>query len=514
MDGVAGADARAGRPRAGGLCAGPREGILGASVLPLPHPAPPMRKLRFPHPMTLLLGCILLAMALSWVLPSGEYARRDDPVTGRSIVVPGTYHAVPAAAVGPFQALVDIPKGMIDAADVIFLVFLVGAAFTVVDQTGALRRAVDALVRGLEGRTWVVIPVISLLCATGGALIHMQEEFIALVPLLLVVTRRIGYDALVAVAVSVGAAAVGAAFSPIDPFMVGIAQKLAQLPLLSGTGYRLVFLPLALAIWIGGTLRYAARTRVDPGAAALEPEEPGAVHAGGAEPGAVAVGAAGEHRASERMGTRDAVVLVLMIATFVTYVYGILKLGWGFNEMSALFFAMGAVAGVVGGLGVGGTVDGFIRGFKEMAFAGILIGFARAIFVVLQDGKIIDTIVNGLVTPVAALPVTLSALAMMGVQALIHFPVPSVSGQAVLTMPVLVPASDLLGLSRQVTVLAYQYGAGLTELLAPTNGALVAVLIAAGVRFDRWLKFALPLVALLFALGAVAVVVAIAIGLK
>jgi uncharacterized ion transporter superfamily protein YfcC len=472
-----------------------------------------MRKLRFPHPMTLLLGCILLAMALSWVLPSGEYARRDDPVTGRSIVVPGTYHAVPAASVGPFQALVDIPRGMIDAADVIFLVFLVGAAFTVVDQTGVLRRAVDALVRRLEGRTWVVIPVISLLCATGGALIHMQEEFIALVPLLLIVTRRIGYDALVAVAVSVGAAAVGAAFSPIDPFMVGIAQKLAQLPLLSATPYRLIFLPVALAIWIGGTLRYAARTRVEPGSVAAESLEPGAVDAGVAEVDAPAAGAADLH-ASERMGSRDTVVLVLVIATFVTYVYGILKLGWGFNEMSALFFAMGAVAGVIGGLGVGGTVDGFIRGFKEMAFAGILIGFARAIFVVLQDGKIIDTIVNGLVTPVAALPVTLSALAMMVVQALIHFPVPSVSGQAVLTMPVLVPASDLLGLSRQVTVLAYQYGAGITELLAPTNGALVAVLIAAGVRFDRWLKFAVPLLALLFALGAVAVVVAIAIGLK
>jgi uncharacterized ion transporter superfamily protein YfcC len=472
-----------------------------------------MRKLRFPHPMTLLLGCILLAMALSWVLPSGEYARRDDPVTGRSIVVPGTYHAVPAASVGPFQALVDIPKGMIDAADVIFLVFLVGAAFTVVDQTGVLRRAVDALVRRLEGRTWVVIPVISLLCATGGALIHMQEEFIALVPLLLVVTRRIGYDALVAVAVSVGAAAVGAAFSPIDPFMVGIAQKLAQLPLLSATPYRLIFLPIALAIWIGGTLRYAARTRVEPGSVAAASIEPGAVDAGVGEGDAPAVSAADLH-APERMGTRDAVVLVLVIGTFVTYVYGILKLGWGFNEMSALFFAMGAVAGVIGGLGVGGTVDGFIRGFKEMAFAGILIGFARAIFVVLQDGKIVDTIVNGLVTPVAALPVTLSALAMMVVQALIHFPVPSVSGQAVLTMPVLVPASDLLGLPRQVTVLAYQYGAGITELLAPTNGALVAVLIAAGVRFDRWLRFAIPLLALLFALGAVAVVIAIAIGLR
>jgi uncharacterized ion transporter superfamily protein YfcC len=487
---------------------------LGASVLPVPHPAPPMRKLRFPHPMTLMLGCILLAMALSWVLPAGEYARRDDPATGRSIVVPGTYHAVPAASVGPFKALVDIPRGMIDAADVIFLVFLVGAAFTVVDQTGVLRRGVDALVRRLEGRTWVVIPVISLLCATGGALIHMQEEFIAMVPVLLVLTRRIGYDAVVAVAVSVGAAAVGAAFSPIDPFMVGIAQKLAQLPLLSATGYRLFFLPLALAIWIGGTLRYAARTRVAPGSATVDEIEPGAVEAGTVEAEAVAPVAVAADDGTERMRGSDAVVLSMVLATFATYVFGILKLDWGFNEMSGLFFAMGCVAGLVGGLGIGGTVEGYIRGFREMAFAGILIGFARAIYVVLQDGKIVDTIVSGLVTPVAALPVTLSALAMMVVQALIHFPVPSVSGQAVLTMPVLVPASDLLGLSRQVTVLAYQYGAGLTELLAPTNGALVAVLIAAGVRFERWLKFAIPLLALLFALGAVAVVAAIAIGVK
>lgn len=466
-----------------------------------------MRKLRFPHPMTLLLACIVLAMALSWVLPAGEFARRDDAATGRSIVVPGTYHAVPSAAVGPFKALVDIPKGMIDAADVIFLVFLVGAAFTVVDQTGVLRRAVDALVRRLEGRTWVVIPVISLICATGGVLIHMQEEFIALVPVLLVLTRRIGYDALVAVAVSVGAAAVGAAFSPIDPFMVGIAQKLAQLPLLSGTGYRLVFLPLALAIWIGGTLRYAARTRTVPGAAAVG-DEPGAVHTG------LSADAGTEEGAPGGMRARDAVVLLLVLATFATYVFGILRLEWGFNEMSGLFFAMGCAAGLVGGLGIGGTVEGYVRGFREMAFAGVLIGFARAIYVVLQDGKIVDTIVNGLVTPVAALPVTLSALAMMVAQTLIHFPVPSTSGQAVLTMPVLVPASDLLGLSRQVTVLAYQYGAGITELLAPTNGALMAVLIAAGVRFDRWLRFALPLLGLLFALGALAVVVAIAIGLK
>jgi uncharacterized ion transporter superfamily protein YfcC len=437
--------------------------------------------------MTLLVGFILLAAVLTRVLPAGEYERREDPATGREVVVAQTYHPVEAAPVGPFQALIAIPRGMIDAADVVFLVFLVGASFTVVDMTGVLRRSVDGLVRRLHGRTLVVIPLLSLLFATGGVLINMQEEFIAIVPALLILTRRMGFHPLVAAAVSLGAAAVGASFSPLNPFQVGIAQKLAHLPLLSGWAFRTLFLAIALAVWIWGTLRFASRTRVTPEAV---------------EEGAVAQGFTG----------RDVVVLLLVLATFAVYVFGILRLDWGFNEMSALFFAMGVVAGLVGGLGVGGTVEAFIEGFRAMAFAGLLIGFARAIFVVLDDGRIVDTIVHALVTPIGSLPLLLSAFGMMVAHVLIHFPVPSVSGQAVLTMPVLVPASDLLGLSRQVTVLAYQYGAGLTELVAPTNGALMAILIAAGVRYEQWLRFVLPLFAALFVVGMVGVGVAIAVG--
>jgi uncharacterized ion transporter superfamily protein YfcC len=438
--------------------------------------------------MTLLVGFILLASLLTWVLPAGEYQRREDPATGRQVVVAQTYHLVEQSPVGPFQALIAIPRGMIEAADVIFLVFLVGASFTVVDFTGVLRRAIDGLVRRLHGRTLLVIPLLSVVFALGGVLINMQEEFIALIPALLILTRRMGFHPLVAAAVSLGAAAVGAAFSPLNPFQVGIAQKLAQLPLLSGWSFRVAFLAVALGIWIWGTLRFARQTRVAPEA----------VVAG---------------TAPERFTGRDTAVIFLVLATFAVYIYGILRLDWGFNEMSALFFAMGAAAGLVGRLGVGGTVDAYIEGFRAMAFAGLLIGFARAIFVVLEQGRIVDTIVHALVTPIGSLPLVLSAFGMMVAHVLIHFPVPSVSSQAVLTMPVLVPASDLLGLSRQVTVLAYQYGAGLTELIAPTNGALMAVLIAAGVRYERWLRFVLPLFALLFALGMTAVVVAILTGI-
>ena len=165
-------------------------------------------------------------------------------------------------------------------------------------------------------------------------------------------------------------------------------------------------------------------------------------------------------------------------------------------------------------LGAEGTADAFVDGFKAMAFAAILIGFARAIYVVLADGRIVDTIVFGLFQPLQGLPASAAAVGMMGVHTLIHVPVPSVSGQAVLTMPILAPLSDLLGFSRQVTVLAYQYGAGLCDVITPTNGALMAVIAAARVRFDDWLRFVLPLWGLLFALGAVSVLVALAIGLR
>lgn len=216
--------------------------------------------------------------------------------------------------------------------------------------------------------------------------------------------------------------------------------------------------------------------------------------------------------ASTGLPPRMVVVLLLVIATFTVFVYGVIRLGWDFDQMAALFFAMGLLAGLVGGLGAGGTSQAFVTGFGSMAYAAMLIGFARAIFVVLDQGRIVDTIVNGLVSPLQHLPVTACAIAMMGVQAIIHLPVPSVSGQAVLTMPLLVPVSDLIGLSRQVTVLAFQYGAGLTELVTPTNGAVVAVAAASGIKFGDWLSFAVPLYATLLLFSAAAIAVAIVIG--
>jgi uncharacterized ion transporter superfamily protein YfcC len=375
---------------------------------------------------------------------------------------------------------------MIEAASVIFFVFLVGGAFTVVEETGALRKAVGALVLAVGDRGAFVIPIVSIAFATGGALENMAEEIIALVPVLMLVTRRLGFDAITGVAISIGAAAIGSAFSPINPFQVQIAQKVAGLPLLSGWAFRTVVMAIALTIWIAWTWRRAVRARRAP--------ETGDVSSASLPPRAWAV-------------------LMLVIVTFAIFIYGVITLGWDFDQMAALFFAMGIVAGFVGGLGAGGTAQAFVNGFGSMAYAAMLIGFARAIFVALDQGRIVDTIVNGLVTPLQHLPVAACAIGMMAVQAVLHFPVPSVSGQAVLTMPLLVPVSDLIGLSRQVTVLAFQYGAGLTELVTPTNGAIVAVAAASGVKFGDWLSFAVPIYLLMLAFSALAIGAAILVNL-
>ena len=450
---------------------------------------PPIIPLRFPHPLTLLVGCILIATILTHIVPAGEFTRRIDKAAGqeRELVVPGSFHSVPAKPVGVFEAVVAIPKGMGKASDIIFLVFLVGGAFSVVDRTGAFRCGVTWLVRRFEGRESLVIPISCAAFALGGVLDGMYEEIIAMLPVLLVLTRRLGFDSLTAVAMSAGAAAVGGTFSPINPFNVGLGQRLAGLPLMSGALFRAAVLIPALGLWTWGTLRHAASTRSAP------------IRDDGGQ--------------RDILEPRHVFTLLFVAVTFGVYVFGVLRFDWGFDQMSGLFLAMGIAVGLVGRLGITGTAEAFVEGFKSMSFAALMVGVARAIFVVLDAGRIVDTIINALVSPLSHLPVWLFALGMTGVQTLVSVPVPSMTGQATLTLPMLVPISDLLGLSRQVTVLAYQYGNGVLQF-TPTTGALMAMLAAAGVRFEQWLRFAVPLSLGLLALALAAVATAVAIGLN
>jgi uncharacterized ion transporter superfamily protein YfcC len=423
-------------------------------------------RFRLPPPFVLLLGAVAVAAVFTWIVPSGEFDRRDDAATGRRVVVAGTYHRVPSSPVGPFAAAVAVLRGFMDAADVIVVVLICGGAWVIVDRLGTLTRAVTQAAWRFRHNGLLLVPIVSICFATMGGLENMQEEIIPLVPVLMLLGRGVGVDAVTVVAMSAGAAIVGSAFGPVNPFQAGIAMKLAQLPASSAFGLRLAMFAAATVLWIAWTMIYARRTRT---VAAVTPDSV----------------------APPRFTGIDLLVLTSVLLPMAFYVYGSLRGSWGFLELGGAFLIGGCVAGLIGGLGVSGTSATFNEGMQSMLPAAMLIGVARAISVVLADGKIIDTLLHGLATPLERVPAAMSALLMIPFHNLVHIPVPSVSGQAVLTMPVLVPLADLLGMSRQVPVLAYQTGAGMMEALTPTNGALMAVLLAAKLPFGSWLRFAI-----------------------
>jgi uncharacterized ion transporter superfamily protein YfcC len=437
-------------------------------------------RLKLPHPFLLLLGGVAVAAALTWVLPSGEFDRRIDPDTEASIVVAGTYHLVDASPVGPMAALIAVPQGFIDGADIIVLILFVGGAFALLDSTGALGRLVGALVDRVRHPA-TVVALVSVLFATLGALVNSYEEIIAVIPVLLLLSRRIGFGAVTALAMSVGAATVGAAFGPTNPFAAGIALRYAELPALTTGGLRLAMLLVAVALWIWWTVSQAKNDDVKPEVA----EE---VH--------------------EAATKRDLLMLVIVLMPFAIYLYGLLRFDWGFNEMSALFLVSGYAIGLLAGLGMSGTTVRYLKGMESILAAALVVGVARSISVVLSDGQIIDTIVYGLASPLEGIPSQAAAALMVPIHALLHIPVPSNSGQAVLTMPIFAPTADILGIPRNVAVLAYQTGGVTMDLLTPTNGALLAMLLRARVRFGRWVKFAAPGALLMAVVGLTGMFVA------
>jgi len=441
---------------------------------------------KFPNALVIMIGFILFSSVLTYIIPQGEYERITDQVTNQVTVIPGSYKVIDSEPLSIFKIFMAIPKGIIGRADLVVLILLIGGCFYVIEKTGALSEGVVYLTSILKGKEEIALIMVSIMFAAGGALIGLQEEIIAMIPVLLFFAAKIGYNSFVAVAISYGSAILGASFSPMNPFAVGIAQGLADLPFLSGSLYRLIVLLLVFVFYMVLIIRYANKNRIP------KLDETDTIH--------------------DNISKRSVIILGLLALSFIILIYGMLQLNWGFNEMTAEFFVLGIIVGLIGKLGINGTSEAYIEGFKTMIFAAIVLGLANSISLILKEGMIIDSIIYGLFTPMQYLPKSLAALSMLVSQALLHFPVPSYSGQAILTMPVLLPLSDLIGLSRQVCVLVYQYGAVMMDMIVPTNGGLMAIIAIAGISFNDWFKFAFRITLAILGLGAIAIVVAIYIG--
>lgn len=440
----------------------------------------------FPNAFTIVVAFILVAGTLTYIIPKGQYQRVLDPNTNREVVVPGSYKIVDAENLTPFEILTCIPRGIINGGEVVVLIFLVGGCLSIVERTGALKEGVARLSSKLNGKEEFALVLVGLLFAVGGATSGLQEEIIPLIPILLVLTRNLGYPPMVTIAISYGAAVIGSTFSPVNAFGVVIAQKVADVPFLSGGVFRMVTFVIAFALWMLLVIRYGNKNRIGKNS--------------------------GESPVTMRLSNAHTVILFIVMLAFALLIYGMLSLGWGFNQISAEFFVVAILVGLIGGLGINKTFIAYAEGFKELTFAAMIVGLAYGISLVLKEGLIIDTIIYALFTPLEHVPPMISAIGMMGSQAALHLVVPSYSGQAVLTMPILAPLSDLIGLSRDVCVMAFQFGAVLMDMIIPTNGALMAVIGLAGISYDEWFAFVMKRLMLFFIFCAVVLVLAIGVG--
>ena len=448
---------------------------------------------RLPDSIVLVCLLIVLAQAASYVIPAGEFER-----DGRQVVA-GTYRAVEADPLPPLAFLTAIPAGLAAAQEIIFFVFLVGGVIRVVRATGAIDAVIGWAIARLGARPAWLIGGMAALFALGSSTVGMAEEYMPFVPLLVTMCLALGLDAVVAVGIIYVGAGVGYACAALNPFTVLIAQDIAGLELASGQLVRWALLPVCLGVGVQHLLRYAARVRRDPGRSLVADVD----YAGGFE-----------RPADTRFTARRAAVVAILVGGIGLFVYGVAARGWYLVELSAVFLGIGLLAAFVGRLGANGAARAFLDGAAEMTATALLIGFARTIEVVLSDARVIDTIIQALAAPLAALPAHAAAVGMLAAQTVCNLFIPSGSGQAYVTMPIMAPLADLTGVTRQTAVLAYQFGDGFTNMLVPTNALLMGMLALGRVPYQRWVAFVVPLLVKLYLVAALALVAAVQLGYR
>ncbi|TVS12538.1 MAG: putative basic amino acid antiporter YfcC [Wenzhouxiangella sp.] len=481
---------------------------------------------RAPDTLIILFWVALVLVALSFVVPAGSFDVQTDP-DGRTLPValdsfelsaegaPGTplFRADPDA-VGflnaPFEGLTSGSR-MSAAIGIMGFLLIVGGAFGVIMKTGCIDRGVRALIQRTERDPIVVLPLLFFLFSLGGAIFGMSEETIAFVILLAPIIVRLGYDSITAVLVTFVASRVGFASSWMNPFNVAIAQGIADVPILSGAPLRLVMWTVFTATGIAITLWWARKVRARP---ELSP-----VHASDQH----FRGEADSDKVQTRFSARDATALALIVAGVVWVIWGVIAREYFIPEIAAQFFTLGLVIGLLylwpgpNRLGANAQARAFREGAAGLVPAVLVVGMAKGLVLLLGgtnpgEPSVMNTILFTLAAGLVHLPEIVSAWLMFFVQAVINFLVPSGSGQAALTMPLMAPLGDLVGIERQVTVLCFQLGDSLTNLIIPTSATLMGVLGAARIDWAVWARWILPLLGLYAFLALSFIGVAVVIG--
>ncbi|SEI07101.1 Uncharacterized membrane protein YfcC, ion transporter superfamily [Rheinheimera pacifica] len=451
--------------------------------------------LRVPHTLTLLFGMMVLAMIATWIVPQGFF-ETQTLANGRSAVVPGTFALVEERQyLSPWQLLTAIPRAFASAQDVIFFVMILGGVLSIARATGTVDALIGRLLTRFGEKPHMLIFMVVFCFAMASSAIGTAGEYIPFVLILVALCKAMRLDAMTAVGMTVAGYGIGYGVSAINPFTVIIAQQIAEVPVLSGMELRLaIFIPFVL-IGFHHVWSYAKKVLADP-ANSMVADLPCPL---------------GDKQTATypQLALNHKLILASFVGTIAVVAYGIRVHGWYLYELSACFVAWGLFTAVVGRISTDTAAQKFIDGAMELTTTAMLIGVARGISLIMEDGQILHSLVHGMSLPLSYVGAEAAAVGMLVIQTLLNFFIPSGSGQAYVTMPLMVPLSDLLDIPRQVAVLAYQFGDGFSNMIIPTNAVLMGIIGIAGIPYGHWFRFCLPLLLKLMLAASVVLVLAV-----
>ena len=453
------------------------------------------KKFVFPNTYVIIILMMIVAVLLTWIIPSGEFERVKDEVSKQSIIIPGFFKYIENNPISFLQIPVYIMKGLAKASDIVFLVIIVGGAFNIIIETGMFQSFAGRLTKVFSNKEVLIIPAFStifaLACTTMGV-----NTFIGFAPIAVIIARSIGYDAIVGVSMVALGGAIGFSTGTFNPFTTGVAQSIAGLPIFSGVGYRFICLVVFLIVTNIYIIWYAKKVKANPEASVVYEKEQ--------ENKKVEV----SEKQHDKIEGRHYLVLLIVIACFVLLVYGSQNWKWKLQENAAMFLWMGVLSGFAYGFGPSKIAEEFTKGAKKLVYGALMIGMANGISLILADGKILDTTVQYLGGLLVVLPSHAQAAGMFLMQLLINGLITSGSGQAAATMPIMLPVADIIGMTKQTAVLAFNFGDGLSNYILPTSSALMGFIAMVGISYSNWMKFMWKLFLIWTVVGTVLVIVA------
>lgn len=436
-----------------------------------------IKKMKIPHVYVIIMTIVILASLFTYVIPAGEYATYTDD-NGREIVIADEFEYVENTPVSPFRIPSMVIEGFSKASNLIFLVLIIGGAMNVIISTGLFHAVTSKLTSKLIGRESIIIPAFTIIFAIG-CMTQTVSTFVGFTPIAVIIARSMGYDAIVGLSMVLIGAALGFSTGTFNPFTTGVAQEIAGLPMYSGLSMRFFSLVVLLIVSNIYIIRYAKKIKNNPALSIVYESEK-----------AIALENKGIDQNEEtKLELKHFLVLAVLMISMGSVVYGGVNLGYGATENSAIFLTMAIIGGLVGKMGPSRIAEAFLDGARNLVFGSLIIGVGRSIVLILIAGNVLNTVIYGLSQTLLLLPGGLRVVGMVIVQTIINVFIGDGSAQAAVTMPIMIPVADIVNVSRQSTVLAFNFGDGLSNYILPTSSALMAHLAMAGVPYDKWMKF-------------------------